>query len=77
MTDREKGSQKKPRQEAFASECVAEASALLNCVAEKSYNEMKCIPLLKKLRACIEKKVMFGCQCKTYSVIFVAPSFRT
>jgi hypothetical protein len=39
--------------------CVEEATALLNCVAAKSYNEMKCIPLLKKLRTCIEKKVRF------------------
>ena len=38
-------------------ECAEQVAALLNCIAERSYNEMKCIPLLRKLRACIEKKV--------------------
>jgi hypothetical protein len=38
-------------------ECAEEAAALLNCVTDKSYNEMRCLPLLKKLRACVEKKV--------------------
>jgi len=37
--------------------CAEEAAALLNCVAEKKYNEMRCYPLIKKLRACVEKKV--------------------
>ena len=37
--------------------CAEEAAALLNCVAEKKFNEMRCYPLIKKLRACIEKKV--------------------
>ncbi|KAK9806062.1 hypothetical protein WJX73_010594 [Symbiochloris irregularis] len=36
--------------------CAPEASALLNCVTGKSYNELKCLPLLKKLRTCVEKK---------------------
>ncbi len=40
-------------------ECAEEAAALLNCVTDKNYNEMRCLPLLKKLRACVEKKV--GC----------------
>jgi len=38
-------------------ECAEEAAALLNCVTDKNYNEMRCLPLLKKLRACVEKKV--------------------
>lgn len=38
-------------------ECAEQVAALLNCIAERSYNEMKCIPLLRKLRTCIEKKV--------------------
>lgn len=42
-------------QEAFV--CGEEAEALLNCIAAKNYNELKCIPLVKKLRACIEKAV--------------------
>ena len=37
--------------------CAEEAAALLNCVSEKKYNEMRCYPLIKKLRACVEKKV--------------------
>ena len=37
--------------------CAEEAAALLNCVADKKYNDMRCLPLMKKLRACIEKKV--------------------
>ena len=37
--------------------CAEEAAALLNCVADKKYNEMRCYPLIKKLRACVEKKV--------------------
>ncbi|CAL5222337.1 g4686 [Coccomyxa viridis] len=36
--------------------CAEEAAALLNCAAEKKYNEMRCYPLIKKLRACVEKK---------------------
>lgn len=77
MTDREEASEKKPKQEAFASECVAEASALLNCVAEKSYNEMKCIPLLKKLRACVEKKVMIKCHSGSSTFSITALRFHT
>lgn len=38
-------------------ECAEQVAALLNCVADKSYNEMKCLPLLRKLRTCVEKKV--------------------
>ena len=38
-------------------ECALEVTELLNCVAAKRYNELKCAPLLKALRACIEKKV--------------------
>ena len=41
--------------------CGVEASALLNCVASKQYNEAKCKPLQQKLRACIEKKVTTAC----------------
>lgn len=41
-------------------ECGDEAAALLNCVSDKNYNEMRCLPLLKKLRACVEKKVRKG-----------------
>ena len=37
--------------------CAEEAAALLNCVTDKKYNEMRCLPLIKKLRACVEKKV--------------------
>ena len=37
--------------------CAEEAAALLNCVADNKYNEMRCYPLIKKLRACVEKKV--------------------
>ena len=37
--------------------CAEEAAALLNCVADRKYNEMRCYPLVKKLRACVEKKV--------------------
>lgn len=37
-------------------ECANEAAALLNCVSDKNYNETRCLPLLKKLRACVEKK---------------------
>lgn len=36
--------------------CVKEAQVLLNCVAASAYNEYRCIPLLKRLRECIEKK---------------------
>jgi hypothetical protein len=42
----------------ISSVCVQEAQLLLNCVAAPSYNEYRCIPLLKRLRACIEKKVL-------------------
>lgn len=38
-------------------ECAAEVADVINCVAAKEYNELRCIPLLKKLRACIVKKV--------------------
>lgn len=41
--------------------CAEEAAALLNCAAEKKYNEMRCYPLIKKLRACVEKKVSTSC----------------
>ena len=56
-----------PAKERTGYECAEAAAALLNCVAERSYNEMKCIPLMKKLRACIEKQVqlllaVFHCQ---------------
>lgn len=37
-------------------ECASEVSELINCVASNS-DEQKCTPLLKKLRACIKKKV--------------------
>ncbi|CAL8467453.1 g6991 [Coccomyxa elongata] len=44
------------RKENKGFECAEEAAALLNCVTDKNYNEMRCLPLLKKLRACVEKK---------------------
>ncbi|KAL8103116.1 hypothetical protein AgCh_027592 [Apium graveolens] len=38
--------------------CSQEALALLNCVADPSYDQEKCLPLLNTLRSCIlEKKV--------------------
>jgi hypothetical protein len=52
-------------------ECAKEAEALLNCVTAKNYNEMRCLPLLKKLRACVEKKV--GTLPATSSVEDVPP----
>ena len=48
---------KKTTQNKAGFACAEEAAALLNCVADKKYNDMRCIPLMKKLRACIEKKV--------------------
>lgn len=42
--------------EAF--ECALEASALLNCVTDPQYNEIKCLPLIKKLRDCVKRKVI-------------------
>lgn len=39
--------------------CGLEAAALLNCVASKQYSDVKCKPLLQKLRSCCEKKVSF------------------
>ena len=38
-------------------ECGLEAQELLNCVAKTPFTEAKCLPLLKKLRACVEKRV--------------------
>lgn len=52
----DKADSKKPRDK-VGFECAPEVAALLNCVTTKNYNELKCIPLLKKLRACTEKKV--------------------
>ena len=52
-----------PAKERTGYECAEAAAALLNCVAERSYNEMKCIPLMKKLRACIEKQVALEKLC--------------
>ena len=52
----DKADSEKPRDK-VGFECAPEVAALLNCVTSKNYNELKCIPLLKKLRACIEKKV--------------------
>lgn len=40
----------------LASVCIPEAQLLLNCVASSNYNEYKCLPLLRKLRSCVEKK---------------------
>ncbi|WOH12263.1 hypothetical protein DCAR_0831765 [Daucus carota subsp. sativus] len=38
--------------------CSQEALALLNCVAESSYDQDKCLLLLNSLRSCIlQKKV--------------------
>ncbi|BBN03931.1 hypothetical protein MPTK1_3g00740 [Marchantia polymorpha subsp. ruderalis] len=36
--------------------CGAEALALLNCVAEKGYDESRCVTLLSVLRSCVERK---------------------
>ncbi len=54
-----KGEKQKPaaKDGKKAFECADEAEALLKCVVDKKYNEMKCLPLLKKLRACVEKEV--------------------
>ena len=38
--------------------CSNEATALLNCVANKSFNQQKCISLMRKLRECILKEVL-------------------
>ena len=38
--------------------CAAEATALLNCVANKSFNQQRCITLMRKLRECILKEVL-------------------
>mmetsp|Transcript_24043 Transcript_24043/g.60524 ORF Transcript_24043/g.60524 Transcript_24043/m.60524 type:complete len:97 (-) Transcript_24043:632-922(-) len=49
-----------PAAEVWAFKCAAEASALLNCVAnggkKVGYNELKCLNSLKALRACCEKE---------------------
>ena len=49
--------------------CAAEATALLNCVANKSFNQQRCITSMRKLRECILKEVLW-CPCST------APGFR-
>ncbi|KAL2635796.1 hypothetical protein R1flu_007275 [Riccia fluitans] len=36
--------------------CGREALALLNCVADKNYDESRCVELLKVLRSCVEGK---------------------
>lgn len=36
--------------------CQLEASELLNCVASDSFNEARCLTLLKKFRKCVEKE---------------------
>ena len=46
--------EKEDAKDAF--ECANEAAALLNCIADPQYNELKCLPLLKKLRACVRRK---------------------
>lgn len=43
-----------PLQPAFV--CEIEASELLNCAASGSYNEARCLTLLKKFRKCVEKE---------------------
>ncbi len=53
----EASTDKKTAQKKGSFACAEEAAALLNCVADKKYNDMRCIPLMKKLRVCIEKKV--------------------
>ncbi|GMH44939.1 hypothetical protein BSKO_12896 [Bryopsis sp. KO-2023] len=54
--DLEPGEKKEAKQirEAFA--CAKEAADLLNCVAAKNYNELKCVTLTKKLRECVKRK---------------------
>jgi len=37
--------------------CSEEAANLLNCVTQKEYNELKCVPLIKKLRSCVKREV--------------------
>ena len=37
--------------------CAQEVQALLDCVAAGRFSELKCLPLVKKLRRCIEQKV--------------------
>jgi len=59
MSDKSKESARDPQ---VGFECALEVTELLNCVAAKRYNELKCVPLLKALRACIEKKVRALCQ---------------
>ena len=54
MSDKPKENTRDPQ---VGFECALEVTELLNCVAAKRYNELKCVPLLKALRACIEKKV--------------------
>ena len=49
--------------------CAEEAAALLNCVADKKYNEMRCYPLIKKLRACVEKKVASHHNMSPYALV--------
>lgn len=57
MSEKQEGRETPGKSEKKAFACAEEAQALLNCVTDKKYNEMKCLPLLKKLRACVEKKV--------------------
>lgn len=60
-----KGKPAAPPAEVWEFKCAAEASALLNCVANEGrrqgYNEIKCQNLLKALRACCEKEVRPNC----------------
>ena len=58
-----------PAKERTGFECAEAAAALLNCVAARSYNDMKCIPLMKKLRACIEKQVPLCCTTSPAAVL--------
>ncbi len=58
MSDKPKQSARDPQ---VGFECALEVTELLNCVAAKRYNELKCVPILKALRACIEKKVRALC----------------
>ena len=47
----------KKAQDSTCFACAEEAAALLNCVADKKYNDMRCLSLMKKLRACVERQV--------------------
>lgn len=43
-----------------ASVCESEVERLLACVVRPSFNEHRCLPLLKQLRQCVEREVGAG-----------------